>query len=55
MIHLQTDFGKCTVREREFDHCGIAHKQLASGAVEVSQDEYRKSLRPIVISKERMS
>ena len=52
---LERDFGKCTTKIGNFEHCGVEHRQQADFSVLTTQDSYRKSLQAIVVSKERMT
>ena len=46
--HVEDIFGKCKVHKHEFTNCGVRHKKHPNGDVTLDQDEYSKTLRPIV-------
>ena len=47
ITELEKVFGKLKRNYKEFTNCGIRHKQLDDGSVELDQDEYIQALIPI--------
>ena len=43
-------FGKCKLNKRQFTNCGVQYTLLANGDIQMDQDEYIKTLRPIMHS-----
>ena len=41
-------FGKCKLNKRDFTNCGVHYQMLDNGDVTMDQDDYIKTLRPIV-------
>ena len=44
---VESVFGPCKVHKHTFTNCGVRYTKLANGDVEMDQDEYIKTLRPI--------
>ena len=48
---LEKKVGKLTVKDGNFEHCGIEHSRLNDGTVIMSQDHYASQLKPIRMPK----
>ena len=44
---LQSEFGKLTFHENVFTNCGLRHRRLDDGSVQLDQDEYISAMKPI--------